>query len=122
MSQIYDFLKDCGVFYVLTINGDRPAGRPFGAVMEHNGDLYLSTGNTKEVYRQIKDCPYVQIIAQKAGTRNWMRVHGTAEECTDTSMKTLMIDACPILTKRYESPDDPLFALFRVKIEDVEYF
>lgn len=34
MSKEYDFLKECGYFYVLTINGDYPAGRPFGAVME----------------------------------------------------------------------------------------
>ena len=34
MSKAYEFLKECGYFYVLTINKDFPAGRPFGAVME----------------------------------------------------------------------------------------
>lgn len=37
MSKVYDFLQECGCFYVLTLNGDFPAGRPFGAVMEHDG-------------------------------------------------------------------------------------
>ena len=36
MSKAYEFLKECSCFYVLTINGDFPAGRPFGAVMEYN--------------------------------------------------------------------------------------
>lgn len=49
MSMTYDFLKECGVFYVLTLNGNFPAGRPFGAVMEHEGDLYISTGDMKDV-------------------------------------------------------------------------
>lgn len=34
MSKAYEFLKECGAFFVLSINGDYPAGRPFGAVME----------------------------------------------------------------------------------------
>lgn len=32
MSKAYEFLKECGSFFVLTINNDFPAGRPFGAV------------------------------------------------------------------------------------------
>lgn len=36
MSGALEFLRECGVFYVLTINGDFPAGRHFGAVMERN--------------------------------------------------------------------------------------
>lgn len=35
MSKEYEFLKQCGYFYVLTINDKFPAGRPFGAVMEY---------------------------------------------------------------------------------------
>lgn len=51
MSKISEFLRECGVFYVLTINGDFPAGRPFGAIMEYENDLYISTGDMKDVYR-----------------------------------------------------------------------
>ena len=40
MSKAYEFLKECGAFFVLSINGDYPAGRPFGAVMEV-GDQYI---------------------------------------------------------------------------------
>lgn len=41
MSKAYEFLKECGSFFVLTINKDYPAGRPFGAVMEIDDDLYV---------------------------------------------------------------------------------
>ena len=39
MSKAYEFLIECGYFYVLTINGDYPAGRTFGAEMECDGKL-----------------------------------------------------------------------------------
>lgn len=34
MSEAYKFLKECVLFFVLSINGDFPAERPFGAVMQ----------------------------------------------------------------------------------------
>ena len=53
MSKAYEFLKECGAFFVLSINGDYPAGRPFGAVMEVGDDLYLSTNDMNDAHKQI---------------------------------------------------------------------
>ena len=121
MSVVYDFLKSCGVFWVSTVNSTdcpsdniRPACRPFGAVAEYSGHLYISTGNTKEVYKQFKDLPYIQITALKAETREWLRLDATAEERTALSEKKMMLENCPVLKKRFSSPDDPFFALFRL--------
>lgn len=50
MSKAYDFLKECGSFFVLSINGDYPAGRPFGAVMEVGDYLYLSTNDMNSAH------------------------------------------------------------------------
>lgn len=54
MSKVFDLLKEYGVFYVATVNNGLPAVRPFGAVMEYNGELYLATANFKDVYKQLK--------------------------------------------------------------------
>ena len=40
LKSTCDFIKNCGVFYVLTVHGNAPAGRPFGAIMEHEGKLF----------------------------------------------------------------------------------
>lgn len=53
MSEAYKFLKECGFFYVLTINGDFSAGRPFGAVMECDNKLYISTNNGNQAHKQL---------------------------------------------------------------------
>lgn len=114
MSKAYEFLKECGVFYVLTVNDNTPAGRPFGAVMEHEGKLYISTATGKEVYKQMKANENVQIIALKGGTRNWVRISGKAAECTDVSIKGKMLEVCPVLSKRFPSADCDYFALFGI--------
>ena len=38
MSKEYEFIKECGVFFVSTIKGTKPATRPFGAIMEKKID------------------------------------------------------------------------------------
>lgn len=107
MSKAFDFIKDCGVFYVLTVNGDAPAGRPFGAIMEHNKKLYISTADSKAVYKQIIENPNIQILALKSGTRSWVRVSGIATETADLTLKQLMLEECPVLSKHYASADAP---------------
>lgn len=115
MSQSYEFLKACGTFFVLTTDAGKPEGRPFGAVMECEGTLYISTGAQKDVCRQLRENPAMQIIALKPGTREWLRLSGRARECTDVAIKATMLDACPALKNRYASAEDENFALFAIE-------
>lgn len=114
MSKTYDFLKACGVFYVLTVNGDYPAGRPFGAVMEYENELYLSTADGKAVYDQLKQHKEMQIIALKPHSREWIRVSGIAVECNDLKIKQEMLKVCPALTKHFPSADSEHYVLFKI--------
>lgn len=120
MSASFDFITECGAFYVLTVDGDKPVGRPFGAIMEYEGYLYISTGNTKAVYDQMMANANIQLLAHKHNTRDWLRLSGKAVECTDLQIKQQMLNVCPVLQKRFTSPDCPFFALF--KITDKEAF
>lgn len=112
MSKAYEFLKECDCFYVLTINGDFPAGRPFGAVMEHKDKLYIATNTRNKAHTQLRENGNIQILAKKDETREWLRITGRAEECTEIEMKEKMLVECPILSKRFSSATDEIFLLF----------
>jgi len=105
---------ECGIFFVTTVSGADPAARPFGAVMEYEGELYFSTANTKAVYSQLKENPSLQIVALKAGTRDWIRINGKAVEVFDFEAKQAMLDACPVLLRHFDSKYHERFALFKV--------
>ena len=122
MSQTYDFIKECGTFFVLTQNNDFPAGRPFGAIMEYNNFLYISTADTKEVYKQLSEHNKMQIIALKSGTRDWIRISGVATECFDQAIKQKMLEECPVLSKHYPSTNAPHFNLFQIEITKSEFY
>lgn len=120
MSKAYEFLKECGSFFVLTINGDYPAGRPFGAVMEVGEDLYLSTNDMNEAHKQMREHEQMQIIAKKPDTREWIRITGISEECNDKVLKQRMLEECPILQQRFGDVGMEHFIMFKVKVENVE--
>lgn len=120
MSKAYDFLKECGSFFVLSINGDYPAGRPFGAVMEVGNDLYLSTNDLNQAHDQIRKNEHIQIVAKKPDSREWIRITGLATECDDRGLKQRMLEECPVLQQRFGSVGMEHFIMFKVKVENVE--
>lgn len=61
MNNIVKELKELEVFYVATIDENRPRVRPFSSVTEYEGKVYLCTNNTKNVWKQIEKNPYVEI-------------------------------------------------------------
>ena len=41
MEEVFEFLKNCGTFYIATEEGDQPRVRPFGVVNIYKGKLYI---------------------------------------------------------------------------------
>ena len=111
MSKTFDFIQECGPFHVATVNGDAPASRPFGAMMNHRGTLYICTSTAKDVYAQLQANPAVVITALKPGTMDWVRVNAVVKETDDLAIKQAMLDARPTLVDRYQSADNPAFSV-----------
>ena len=122
MSQAYSFLKNCGVFYVLTIHGDFPAGRPFGAVMEAEDKLFISTNNLNRVHQQLRLNGHIQLLAHRPDTRAWMRLTGNAVECKDIAMKQRMLEECTVLSRHFSSAGDEHYLLFQIDVLNTEFF
>lgn len=120
MSRAYDFLKERGCFFVLTVNGDYPAGRPFGAVMEVGENLYLSTNDMNHAHEQLRKNGRMQIVAKKPNTREWIRITGISEECDDKDLKQRMLEECPILQQRFGAVGMEHFIMLKIKVECVE--
>ena len=47
MNDVVKYLQECGTFFLATVEGDQPHVRPFGAVCEFEGKLYIQTGKVK---------------------------------------------------------------------------
>lgn len=61
MKEVCEFLKKCGVYYLATMDGDQPRVRPFGTAHIFENKLYIQTGKSKDVFKQIMANPNVEI-------------------------------------------------------------
>ena len=110
----YEFIKECGVIYLSTINEQYPAIRPLGAVIEFENKIYFTVCAPKNVFYQLKANENVQVIAHKQGTMDWLRITANAVETTDVKAKQAMLNARPRLAERFKA-DDPAFSVFALE-------
>lgn len=92
MSRIGDFLREAGVFFLATADGDQPKLRPLGAFLEEDGKVIFGVGGFKNVYRQLQANPLCEIVASKRDG-HWLRYTGKAVFETDEKYAQEMIKA-----------------------------
>ena len=61
-ERIDEFMNEAGVFFLATVDGDKPKNRPLGFHLLKDGKLYFGVGNFKDVYKQMQENPYVEIV------------------------------------------------------------
>ena len=110
MEKIYDFLKEAGVYYLATMEGDQPRVRPFGTVLIYEGKLYIQTGKVKPVSKQIATNPKVEICAFKGDS--WLRVAGELVADERVEAKKAMLDEYANLRTMYDENDDNTQVLY----------
>ncbi len=110
MERIYQFLKEAGVYYLATVDGDQPRVRPFGTVHIFEEKLYIQTGKVKPVSKQIACNPKVEICAFLNG--KWIRVAGELASDDRVEAKKSMLDAYPNLRGMYDENDDNTQVLY----------
>ena len=110
MKEVYDFLKSCGVFYLATIDKDKPRVRPFGALNIFEDKLYLQTGKVKNVSKQIQENPNVEVCGFVNG--KWIRVEGKLVRDERIDAKVSMLDNNPELKNMYSAEDDNTEVLY----------
>ena len=110
MEEVYDFLKECGVFFLATEDGEQPRVRPFGAINVYEGKLYIQTGKVKNVSKQMQDNPNVELCGYVDG--KWIRVEGTVVRDERIEAKESMLDANSELKSMYSADDDNTEVLY----------
>ena len=111
MKEVQEFLKECGVYYLATVDeNNKPKVRPFGTAEIFENKLYIQTGKSKDVSKQIEANPYVEICAFKDG--KWLRLSGKLVRDDRVEAKKDMLDKNPQLRGMYSEFDDNTAVLY----------
>ena len=110
MNEVYDFLKQCGTYYLATVEGDQPRVRPFGTVDLFEDKLYIQTGKVKDVSKQVQANPKAEICAFDG--KRWLRIAATMVRDDRVEPKVHMLDNYPNLKAMYDPEDDNTEVLY----------
>ena len=113
MERVCNFLKEAGVYYLATVEGDQPRVRPFGTAHIFEGRLYIQTGKVKPTSRQLAANPKAEISAFHNGT--WIRLAGELVEDDRVEAKKSILDAYPNLRGMYDENDGNTQVLYFTK-------
>ena len=112
MNKIVEELKKTGVFYIATVDQDgQPRVRPFGAVAEFEGKVYICTNNTKKCYAQMIENPKTEISGM-ASDGTWIRVTGKLVRDDRDEARTVMLEDNPNLKDMYSIGDGVFEVLY----------
>ncbi len=105
IDKVFYYLSDAGTYYLATVDGTRPRVRPFGTILLDDGKLYIQTGKSKDVSKQIAENPSVEITASMPnGT--WIRIAADLVEDDSHDVKEKMLERMPSLRAMYSADDD----------------
>ena len=112
LQKVKDYLTECKVFYVATTDGDQPRVRPFGVAEIYNGRLYIMTGKSKKVFKQITANPKFEIVALKPSGTEWIRISGKLNCDDEVATKEFLLEKNPGLKGMYSATDNNMAALY----------
>ena len=111
MNDVVKFLTENPVQFLATVGRDGKAKcRPFMFCFEYDGKLWFCTNNKKDVYKDIKANPHVEISAFNP-TYTWIRLSGKAVFENNMAVK----EGCmknQIVQNIYQTADNPIFEVF----------
>ena len=120
IEKINAFLDENPVFYLATVNNDKPRCRPLGLHLYADGKLFFGVGSFKEVYRQMVSNPFVEITTtNKEGL--WLRYSGKAVFEDTYDLAEAVIAASPMLASIYNEQTGNKLAMFHLEDAVAEF-
>lgn len=122
MNEVLNFLKNNLVQFFATVGLDnKPKVRPFQFMLEKNGKLFFCTSNQIEVYKEIKNNPYVELCSSTPKAV-WVRIHGKVVFDNDINIKSEIIESSSLVKSIYQTPDNPAFEIFYLEEAEAVFY
>jgi uncharacterized pyridoxamine 5'-phosphate oxidase family protein len=118
IQQALDFLKSHIEVAFATSEGGRPHIRVFQIMKQEGTTLYFATSPEKQVYKQLHENPYIEIMASAGDA--FVKSSGRADFHVDDDTARWIYDNNPVLPRLYTSYDK--LAYFKMDIEQMDHY
>jgi uncharacterized pyridoxamine 5'-phosphate oxidase family protein len=105
-----------------TLDGGKVKTRVFQYLFSDGKKVYFCTNSEKPVYKQLQANPYVSFCTYPQNFTPVLSVNGKVVFVEDKGLKTRALDENPGIKNIYKTPDNPIFKIFYIDIEELETF
>ena len=116
-DDCFQFIRECGYFFLATISAEKPHLRPMGMIYSDGKALFLVTDKRKSVYEDLITHPFAELSSYNLYTRMWIRVSGRTQEENSRDIREAILDLYPMIRQEYTNQDEIFFVIFRLTIE-----
>ncbi|MDR2099435.1 MAG: pyridoxamine 5'-phosphate oxidase family protein [Campylobacteraceae bacterium] len=109
-----------GVF--ATQDGEKVRSRLFQLLFCDGRKAYFCTSNEKPVYAQLRANPNAAFTTYPNDYSITLNVSGKVTFVDDRALKQKVLDDEPLIKSVYSSPDNPVFTLFYLDLEEIETY
>ena len=100
IEKVSSFLDEAKTFCLLTTDGDKPKGRPFGFHLVDGDRIYFGCGTFKNVFKQLTKNPNVEVLALRGS--EFLRYDGRAKIVKDAALLDKVRAAMPDIMALYD--------------------
>ena len=101
IQKIDDILSKAEVFYLATVDGDKPKVRPLGFHLLYEDKIYFGVGNHKDVYKQLEANQNVEIAAWDG--EHFLRYYGVADLSGNDAVVEKAFELMPEIAEAYKA-------------------
>ena len=122
MFDFVPILKENPNGVLATQDGVKVKTRVFQYLFADGKKVYFSTNGEKPVYAQLKANPQVSFCTYPNNFSPVLSANGKAVFVEDIGLKTRALDENPQIKGIYKTPDNPIFKIFYIDVEEIETF
>lgn len=101
IEKINDLITRAEVFYLATVNGDKPKVRPLGFHLLSEDKIYFGVGTHKDVYKQLEENPNAEIAAWDG--EHFLRYYGVADLTKNEAVVEKAFELMPEIAEAYKA-------------------
>ena len=116
LNELLKFVTDNPISFFATLDGDQPKVRALQLFSADKTGLYYSIDAGKDVYKQLKVNPQVEVcfLDPKSKVGDMVRVTGKVEFVQDMEIKKKVIEQRPFLKQMGITAESPSFLIMKV--------
>ncbi len=122
MNEFVSVLKANPNGVLATQDGQNVKTRVFQFLFAEENKVYFCTSSEKPVYGQLQKNPNVSFCTWQQNFSPVLSVNGKAVFVEDLKLKTRALDENPGIKGIYNTPDNPVFKIFYIDVNEVETF